>query len=298
MKKVVLLFAGFMILSAMGWFASIQLDKSGNADTSASGYHIPRQIQYSFTLQNKTNRVIPKAGFWTYAPVTKTATQKCVNIQANQSYAATTDSTGNQVLHFTLPNIAPYASRIISLKADLMLADQPQPLPGRPSPTTLEPDTFVESDHPAIKKQALKLKKADSLATAEAIFGWVVTNVSFTGYDSKARGALYTLEHKQGDCTEYMDLFVALCRAAGIPARRISGYVCPQSTILRPQDLHNWAEFYHAGRWHTADPQNNLWMPARSNYIAMNVIQTSGNDKEPSFTRFRFEGAGLNVQMN
>jgi transglutaminase-like putative cysteine protease len=297
MKKAVLSFTGFMSLLTIGWFASIELDKSGNADTSVSGYHRPGQIQYSFTLQNKTNRVIPKAEFWTYAPVNKTATQKCVNIQANQPYAAATDSIGNQVLRFALRNIAPYASRIISLKVDLMLANHPQPLPGRPSPKTLKPERFVESDHPAIKKQALQLKKADHLTSAEVIFRWVVTHVSFTGYDSKARGALYTLKHKKGDCTEYMDLFVALCRAAGTPARRISGYVCPQNTILRPQDLHNWAEFYQDGRWHTADPQNNVWMPEKSNYIAMNVIQPSSG-KEPSFTRFRFEGVGLKVQMN
>ncbi len=36
-------------------------------------YTIPRHIQYSFTLQNKTNLLVKEVEFWTYAPVKQTS---------------------------------------------------------------------------------------------------------------------------------------------------------------------------------------------------------------------------------
>jgi len=37
-------------------------------------------------------------------------------------------------------------------------------------------------------------------------------------------GAIWAYDHRSGDCTEFTNLFIALCRAAGIPAKFISGY--------------------------------------------------------------------------
>ena len=48
---------------------------------------------------------------------------------------------------------------------------------------------------------------------------------AYVGYIKNDRGALYALKTKEGDCTEFMHLFVALCRANKIPARCIGGYV-------------------------------------------------------------------------
>ena len=45
--------------------------------------------------------------------------------------------------------------------------------------------------------------------------------------------ARHALETHAGDCTEYMALFVALCRRSGIPARGLGGYVCEKDKVLR-----------------------------------------------------------------
>lgn len=37
-------------------------------------------------------------------------------------------------------------------------------------------------------------------------------------------GALWAWQHYEGDCTEYTNLFIALCRAAGIPAKAVTAY--------------------------------------------------------------------------
>jgi len=56
---------------------------------------------------------------------------------------------------------------------------------------------------------------------------------------------------RKGDCTEHAVLLVALARAAGIPARTVSGFVYV-STLGRTQDVlggHQWAQLYVHGQW-------------------------------------------------
>jgi len=85
------------------------------------------------------------------------------------------------------------------------------------------------------------------------------------------KGALYALTNLSGDCTEFAALFAALCRAAGIPARLMGGYICQRNCLVTTVDFHNWAEFYHNGAWHLADPQNRLFDQNGENYIATEI---------------------------
>ena len=117
------------------------------------------------------------------------------------------------------------------------------------------------------------------------------------GYSARDRGALYALREKKGDCTEFMYLFVALCRRAQIPARGLGGYVCPKNMILRPTDYHNWAEFYADGRWYIADPYRKVFMPQTLEYVATRIIGVTDSPLG-DFARFRFKGEGLKVEMN
>ena len=150
----------------------------------------------------------------------------------------------------------------------------------------------------AIRRAAAKLRESDALKTITAVFRWVATNVRYSGYASQDRGALYALEHKKGDCTEYMDLFVALSRANGLPARRIGGYLSAENAVLKARDYHNWGEFYEDGTWQIADPQNNVLMQNQDDYIAMRIIRASGDNPLGTYNRFRVKGEGLQVKMN
>jgi hypothetical protein len=60
-------------------------NKDATLDIHKSNYSILRQIQYSFTLQNKTNRLLEKAEFWTYAPVKQTATQRTIHLEVKMN---------------------------------------------------------------------------------------------------------------------------------------------------------------------------------------------------------------------
>jgi len=261
-------------------------------------YPIYRQIRYSFTLKNTTNRLLKQAEFWTYGPVKQTATQRCVNLESSHAYQLIEDALGNQILRFTLADLPPYASKIITIKADLKLSDIPNPLPVENLKRFLKAEKFLEFDDPNMTRFAHRFKEQEPVRTAESIFFGVAGHIKYTGYVAGDLGALFALKRKQGDCTEFMYLFAALCRAHGIPARGMGGYICIENKILKPNDYHNWAAFYLDGVWRMADPQKKVFMKTPSHYIAMRVIGTSPENPMGEYHRFRFSGKGLKVRMD
>ncbi len=261
-------------------------------------YSISRQIRYGFTIQNKTNRLLKHAEFWTYGPVKQTPTQRCVRLEASHPYKLIFDDLGNQILHFTFNDLPPYATKIITIKADLELSDTPNPISLQDPQRFLRAEKYIESDDPELSRLAKKFKAPKPVKTAENIFRWVADNVRYAGYLPNDRGALYALRKKKGDCTEFMYLFAALCRANNIPARGIGGYVSNENAVLKPNGYHNWVEFYYDGAWWLSDPQKKIFMQNPSRYIAMRVIGKSENSPIGRFHRFRFVGDGLEIKMN
>lgn len=89
----------------------------------------------------------------------------------------------------------------------------------------------------------------DFLALAEAIEGRVVYRPGITEVSSPARQAL---ELGHGVCQDHAHLFIACCRARGVPARYVSGYVEPGD--VEHVATHAWAEVWVAGRgWLSVD---------------------------------------------
>jgi len=201
-------------------------------------------------------------------------------------------------LNFTFDEFLPYATRIVTVTADLLISNRANSLPEQDLQTFLVPEKYIEADASEIYGLAKKLKALTPLKTAERIFWWVADNVQYVGYLRNDRGALYALRHRQGDCTEFMYLFAALCRANNIPARCMGGYICKENIILKPANYHNWAEFYIDGEWRISDPQKKVFMKDASNYIAMRLIRESTNNPASQFNRYWFKGEGLNVKMN
>lgn len=297
-KRRLIGFLGAASVLGIIWIIMAQTGGHSPSSLSHPGESIPRQIRYSFSLQNLSNRVIEKAEFWTYAPLKRTPTQYCLSLETSHPYHLITDKWGNQILHFTFAEFPPYGSRVVSITADLLLARKPNPFAIGDREAFLKPAKYIESAHPDITRVARELKASQPLQTAQNIFRWIADNLQYAGYSSRNRGALYALSHKKGDCTEFMCLFAALSRANQIPARCVGGYVCRASRLLKPTDYHNWAEFYQAGTWQIADPQRSVFMDASSDYIAMRMIEDAPDDSMTQFNRFRFKGPGLKVKMN
>lgn len=97
---------------------------------------------------------------------------------------------------------------------------------------------------------------ADTRTAAYRLARWVFHELEKQSPEVAQASALEILDQRCGDCSEHALLFVALCRAAGIPARRCSGYVCVGSLW----GAHAWAEIW-VGEWIAADPTTGEVVP-------------------------------------
>lgn len=118
---------------------------------------------------------------------------------------------------------------------------------------------YWESNDPEI------VKLANELQTPKAIYEYVVSNLSYdyakTGRPQERLGAKLTLSKKtEAICMEFTDLFIALARAAHIPAREINGFAIStdntQPRGLGEDILHSWPEYWDSSthQWIPVDP--------------------------------------------
>lgn len=150
---------------------------------------------------------------------------------------------------------------IVKGKAKVNLKPEEEKLSSEDRKKYLEAKSYWESEDKKIKSLA---KELDS---PYAIYQYVAKNLT---YDvnritlSKTRtGAKEVLDNpKSAVCLEFTDLFIALSRAAGIPAREINGFAYAKgSPSQRPVTLfkdilHAWPEYYDdsSKTWIMVDP--------------------------------------------
>ncbi len=124
----------------------------------------------------------------------------------------------------------------------------------------LQPQQFWQSNSQDIQKLAKDLK------TPDAIYAYVSNQLTYdfsrvAGKQQRV-GAEGVLQNPTSAvCLEFTDLFIAIARAAGIPAREVDGYAYTQNTKERPllltkDILHTWPEYYDdtQKKWIMIDP--------------------------------------------
>jgi len=116
----------------------------------------------------------------------------------------------------------------------------------------LRADAFVQSDHPAIRRQADAIVGAESdpWLRALALHDWVFEHVEKEPV-VRIPSALEVLERRRGDCNEHTVLYAALARAAGLPTRIAIGLVW--SDAYDGFYYHAWPEV-RIGDWVRIDP--------------------------------------------
>ncbi len=92
----------------------------------------------------------------------------------------------------------------------------------------------------------------DDRERADLLVRWVYGHVSYTHTTEEVASAV--LASAEGDCSEYTLLFVAMARAAGIPARRVVGLAYTYNDGEPAFGYHAWAEVEIDGRWVQVDP--------------------------------------------
>lgn len=98
------------------------------------------------------------------------------------------------------------------------------------------------------------------------IFKLVQHRICFREKQRERLGAVSALKTREGDCDEFSDLFITLCRACRIPARRVVGVIVKNTNSF---ENHAWAEIYIPKTgWVPFDPALNLFAAISSRHIA------------------------------
>ena len=105
----------------------------------------------------------------------------------------------------------------------------------------------------AIKNKAASLTKGltTTAAKAYAIFNYVRDDIEYSYYADSKKDASGTLSSGSANCCDQANLVVALCRAAGIPARYSHAQGCTFSSGLVTG--HVWAQILVGDTWYAAD---------------------------------------------
>ncbi|MGC8862547.1 MAG: transglutaminase-like domain-containing protein, partial [Armatimonadota bacterium] len=110
----------------------------------------------------------------------------------------------------------------------------------------LAPTAYVDSDSPAVKKQAAEIVAGTSKAwsACSKIRKWIHANLKVRADIGITRSASDVLESKSGVCRDFATLFAALARAVGIPAKVVSGILYLDDGFY----YHAWVECW-VGQW-------------------------------------------------
>ena len=143
---------------------------------------------------------------------------------------------------------------VLRLKAHAPEGSATLPIPPEGFEKFLEGTTLMQVDHPDVKAAAREAvgEEKDARKAAERIADYVFTKLDKRSGSIGEYSAVEILRHGFGDCSEHALLFVTLCRAAGIPARRVNGTVC----LGNVWGNHAWGEIW-LGRWIGGDPCTN-----------------------------------------
>ncbi|MEX0732448.1 MAG: transglutaminase domain-containing protein [Aquisalimonadaceae bacterium] len=262
------------------------------------GFDEVRTIQYSFTVKNERPDALSGSVLSLYAPVPDTSHQRVESITVSHEHQVRVDDVGNTVLDFLLPDLAPFESRIITVRARLSVSEISRPHAVDAIERYLASEPYVEIEHPALRRLAGAFSGREKADLAEAAYRWVVGYLQAEDFIEDDRGALWALENRRGDCTEFMYLYMALARLHGIPVRGVGGYVVSESQVVRSPGYHNWAEIHVDGAWHVVDPLRRVFMSQQADYIALRIIKPPENSLLGVSHRYAYQGRGLAVTMN
>lgn len=138
-----------------------------------------------------------------------------------------------------------------NLRALNLLSKKVDPLSAAARKRYLASERWIESDAVRVRKLAKRAQGTDPESVARGLLRVVIDTMETGKFRPENLGAAGAVRERKGDCTDFADLFIALCRARGIPARFCEGYTIPYGNM--PQ--HDWCEIWLARRgWVTMDP--------------------------------------------
>lgn len=225
--------------------------QSGNFKDDAKDEQLPPStivelgLTYDFNVPGETSRI----DFVVVVPKTISAKQTILGTKYSPEPAHVFYENDNRYAAFVFVDPPRQFKLQIDIRVKLFEYDlyvartkaQAIPLRERDFEEFLRHESGLEKDDVRIRKIAKSLTGQNEVDVVRRIFDYVTDSMEYTICGERDTGAIYALEHKKGDCSEYSDLFVALCRAKDIPARFVTGYTMRLDEV---SPKHHWVEVY------------------------------------------------------
>ena len=130
----------------------------------------------------------------------------------------------------------------------------------QPTPTTLCNAEMKEFAHRLVPE----INRHNLMKLSEAILQHIPYLPNQTSVKTSAIDAF---QDRQGVCQDHSHVFIAMCKALGLPARYVSGYLfVPNTSHLAS---HAWAEVFIENTWYCFDTSNQLFSPEAHVYVAV-----------------------------
>ncbi|MFH1211422.1 MAG: transglutaminase-like domain-containing protein [Candidatus Woesearchaeota archaeon] len=163
----------------------------------------------------------------------------------------------------------------------------------------LEPQEIIDIT-PKIESLARELSegKNDLYAVVFAFADWVHNNVAYsmgTLTADATQKSSWVLRNRYGVCDEITSLFISLNRAAGIPARFVSGYAFTNLESINDWGPHGWAEVYFPGTG---------WVPFDVTYSQLGYVDaahiklSSSFDAQAETARYTYNGRNFDISAS
>jgi len=213
-------------------------------------------LTYDFSVPGETRSM----SFIVVLPTTTPGRQKILSRSYSPRPSRIFNENGNRYAEFVFNEPERHEKVKIRVKAelyryDLLSANGKAGEKGAESDQFedfLKQERYIESDQDEIRQIAAGLEGDTEMDEVGQIYDYVLDHMEYVVSGKRDKGAIVALERGKGDCTEYADLFVAICRARDIPARVVTGYTVKVDTAT---SKHNWAEVYLQDRgWVPFDP--------------------------------------------
>jgi transglutaminase-like putative cysteine protease len=178
-----------------------------------------------------------------------------------------TDLYGNRCRRLVLPA----GESALSYDAIVAISGDPEPMPGPEDAQHriedladgllhwLLPSRYCQSDTFGDTSWDLFGETARGVERVQAVCDWIHRNVEYGVATLPTTTTVEVFERRGGVCRDFAHLGVTLCRALGIPARYVFGYM-PDIGVPPPyptMDFHAWFEVWLGAQWWTFDARFN-----------------------------------------
>ncbi len=236
---------------------------------------------------------IPQEGF--QEEVSNIQTEPFIEVKDNAAVFRW-DEPSETELKFSFKSDIKSFNKIVKVKSDIKF-----PLRDLPDEVMIytKPSETIDSDNKEIIKLASELIKGeDDLYVIVFKLGkWTKDNIEYdlsTLTESVSQTASWVLENREGVCDELTNLFIAMNRALGIPAKFISGVAYTNAEEFEEGfGPHGWAEVYFPGYG---------WVPFDVTYGEFGFVDAShvklkeSVDANDASTKFQWLGRDVEIK--